>query len=148
MGRLPSLTPRNPNQGPQVGDHKFSTPCGVIKHSDQQCGDDLVKCRHVDGLLTICTTLFGCFVEVQDRCIFAHVWGKWSASNCNLLQSIFLAPDFQTVVLGWRHTYLCNLLRNLLWIMRLAVVQSMSYKYANSAICYLDAEFSGLKCRV
>ena len=33
---------RTQTEGPQIGDHRWSTSCGVVERPDHHCGDDLV----------------------------------------------------------------------------------------------------------
>ena len=61
-------------------------------------------------------------------------------AECGILRGIKCVVEYK-----YRFVYL---LRNLLTIMRLAVVKSLSLKSANSAICHIDAEFSGIKCGI
>ena len=79
--------------------------------------------------------------------MFAHIYGK--SDQCQVVTFASQFSQHLTFKQSRRdddYIHLCNLQRNLLWIMRLAVVKSLSFKSANYAIGYIDAEFSGIKC--
>ena len=38
-----SRSPRGPNRGVEIGDHRLSTSCGVVERHHRLCGDDLVS---------------------------------------------------------------------------------------------------------
>ena len=83
LSNKPTPDPHVPQtEGLQIGDHRLSTSCGVVKRPNHQCGDDLVTITMKHSIQKLVHTQFNRNVEsFQSKLnwVVIHLPFNWCA---------------------------------------------------------------------